>query len=89
MINKPSLFWGLNIRIPIIPPIKGRGFINEGSTLMMGGSWVERLRIGVGIRGLLEAPCRMPLVLRATKHAFFQGFQYYPPKGTLPRFGTL
>ena len=33
MINKPPAFKGLNIRIPIIIPIKGRGFINQGSTL--------------------------------------------------------
>ena len=33
MINKPPPFKGLNIRIPIITPIMGRGFINHGSTL--------------------------------------------------------
>ena len=33
MINKPPPFKGLNIRIPIIIPIKGRGFINQGSGL--------------------------------------------------------
>ena len=33
MINKPPPFKGLNIRIPIVIPIKGRGFINQGSTL--------------------------------------------------------
>ena len=33
MINKPPPFKGLNIRIPIIITIKGRGFINPGSTL--------------------------------------------------------
>ena len=32
MSNKPLSFKGLNIRIPIIIPIKGR-FINHGSTL--------------------------------------------------------
>ena len=35
MINKPTPFKGLNIRIPIIIPIKGRGFINQGSTLRL------------------------------------------------------
>ena len=30
MINKPPPFKGLNIRIPIIIPIKGSGFINQG-----------------------------------------------------------
>ena len=32
MINKPPPFKGLNIRIPSIIPILGRGFINHGST---------------------------------------------------------
>ena len=34
MINKPPPFQGLSIRIPIIIPIKGRGFINRGSGLI-------------------------------------------------------
>ena len=33
MINKPTPFKGLNIRIPIIIPIMERGFINHGPTL--------------------------------------------------------
>ena len=33
MINKPPPFKGLNIRIPVIILVKGRGFINQGSTL--------------------------------------------------------
>ena len=33
MIHKPPPFKGLNIRIPIIIPIKGKGLINHGSTL--------------------------------------------------------
>ena len=33
MIDKPPPPKGLNIRIPIIIPIKGRGFINQGSGL--------------------------------------------------------
>ena len=37
MINKPPPFKGLNIRIPIIISIKGRGFIDQGSTLLGGG----------------------------------------------------
>ena len=36
MINKPPPFTGLKIRIPIIIPIKGRGFINHGFRLMAG-----------------------------------------------------
>ena len=30
MINKPPLFKDLNIRIPVIIPIMGKGFINHG-----------------------------------------------------------
>ena len=33
MTNKPPPFKSLNIRIPTIFPIKGRGFINQGSGL--------------------------------------------------------
>ena len=32
MINKPPSFKGLNIRIPTIFPIRGRGLINHRST---------------------------------------------------------
>ena len=38
MINEPLPFKGLNIRIPIIIPIKGKGFIDPGSAL---GSFEE------------------------------------------------
>ena len=35
MINKSPPFKGLHImRIPVVIPIKGRGFINQGSTLV-------------------------------------------------------
>ena len=44
MIKKPLPFKGLNIRIRIIIPIKGRGFINHGS-----GLGVNR-----GVIGILE-----------------------------------
>ena len=33
MISKTPPFQGLNIRIPIIIPIRGRGFVNQGSGL--------------------------------------------------------
>ena len=36
MINKPPPFKGLDIMIPAIIPMKGRGFINHGS-----GLWVQ------------------------------------------------
>ena len=43
MINKPAAFKGLNIRIPSIIPIEGRGFINRGSGLGFGtGCFVLR-----------------------------------------------
>ena len=35
MSNNPPLFKGLDIRIPIIIPIKGRRFINQGSALLV------------------------------------------------------
>ena len=33
-MNKPLPFKGLNIRIPVITPIKGSGLIKQGSTLV-------------------------------------------------------
>ena len=33
MINKHTPFKGLYVRIPMIIPIKGRGFVNQGSGL--------------------------------------------------------
>ena len=53
MINKPPPFKGLNIRIPIIIPIKGRGFINHGSGLLSssrgwGMVW-DSLTIGISL----------------------------------------
>ena len=35
MMNKLPPFKGLNIRIPILIPIKGRGVINQGSGLVL------------------------------------------------------
>ena len=34
VVNTPAPFKGLNIRIPIIVPIEGRGVINQGSSLL-------------------------------------------------------
>ena len=34
MINKPPPFKGLNSRIPVIIPMKGRGFVNQGLGLV-------------------------------------------------------
>ena len=47
MINKPPPFKGLDISIPIIIPVKGRGFINHGSTL--------GFRVRIRYHGLHEA----------------------------------
>ena len=33
MINNPLPFKGLNVRIPIVIPIEGRGLVNHGTTL--------------------------------------------------------
>ena len=33
MINEPPPFKVLNIRIPILIPTEGKGFVNQGSTL--------------------------------------------------------
>ena len=49
MINKPPPFKGLNVRIPIIIPIKGRGFINHGSGLGLRG---VRVVVVPGFHGL-------------------------------------
>ena len=47
-------FKGLNIRIPIMIPIKGRGFLNQGSTLGFGfraaGPATSQVRVN-GSRG--------------------------------------
>ena len=47
MINEPPRFKGLNIRIPTIIPIQGRGFINQGSTLgdLPAQVWTRRSRV--------------------------------------------
>ena len=55
MINKLPPFEGLNIRIPIIIPVKGRGFINQGSGLPCLRLWILTFSgfgtWGVGICG--------------------------------------
>ena len=35
MIDKPLPYKGLTIRIPIIIPVKGRGFVNQGSGVIL------------------------------------------------------
>ena len=71
MINKPPPFKGLNMRMPIIIiiPIKGRGFINQGSTL----------------KGMcsFQGPCKVlpkPKTLNPRGHAFLKSLQldYHP-----------
>ena len=41
MIGEPPPWKGLNVRVPSIIPIKGRGFINQGSGLDMFGFQLE------------------------------------------------
>ena len=54
MINEPPPFKGLTIRIPIIIPIQGRGFINQGSTKNSSGfsqAARSKSRVDVAILG--------------------------------------
>ena len=43
MIKQKTPFEGFNIRIPMIIPIKGRGFITQGSTLDLGAYKIKFL----------------------------------------------
>ena len=45
MINKPPPFTGLNIRIPIIIPTKGEGFMNHGFTFTCLGFRVQEVAV--------------------------------------------
>ena len=45
MINKPHPFKGLNIRIPIVIPFNGTGFINQRSGLGTSLDWVTLGRV--------------------------------------------
>ena len=54
MMNKPPPFRGFNIRILIISPIKGRGFINHGSGLCILQTQVYSSRVwGLGFRACI------------------------------------
>ena len=46
LIHKPAPLKGLHIRMPIIVPVKGRGFIKQGSGLFeqCGVLWIYALR---------------------------------------------
>ena len=50
MIDEPPPFKDLNIRIPIIIPIKGMGFINHGSGLVFRHLGLGSLRFEPGSR---------------------------------------
>ena len=52
MVQKPPPFKGLNIRILIINPIKGRGFINHGSGLGVSRNMLAGLGGLGGVGGL-------------------------------------
>ena len=54
--NKSPPFKGLNVRIPIIIPIKGRGFMNQGSRL---GFRVKGYSVGVLASARREEPQKM------------------------------
>ena len=71
MIHKPPPFMGLNIRIPIIIPVRRTGFINQGSGLRVQslgfvqlqetqGSRFGLLEFGVWSSGLLSRPPEDP-----------------------------
>ena len=55
MINQPPPFHCLNIRIPIIIPIKGRGCINQGSGL----SKLSFAKLCLGCLEFREFRCRV------------------------------
>ena len=51
MMNKPPPFKDLNVGIPSITPIKGRGFILHGSTLTSSTNcwWTLKLTFSAGV----------------------------------------
>ena len=51
--NKPPPFRGLNIRITIKIPINGRGFINQGSTLVSKPGTL--LNLGVAQQNVMQS----------------------------------
>ena len=58
MINESSPFKGLNMRIPIIIPINGRGFIHSGSTLGCRGSGCKAVGLNLWGLGILRLRAR-------------------------------
>ena len=62
LINRPLRLGALNIRMPIIIPIKGRGFINQGSGVVEG--------LGGNLRRLVTLP--LPRSLAGSAHSFFK-----------------
>ena len=82
MINKPPPFKGLNMRIPVVIPIKGRVFLNQGS-----GVWV----ITVHFRFRYPAPTNVLWGLARVVHEVeFTGVQARPlsPVGACRSFRT-
>ena len=85
MINEPPPFKGLNIRIPIMIPIKGRGCINQGSWLACRERFAFKtlacLRSKVSSPGTSnkyeaeERPCSGTARIRLLD--FFHGFKLY------------
>ena len=70
MINKHPSFKDLKIRIPIIIPIKARGFINKGSTLQ-----VEVLPSSVDVEALERKAENLAEEREVTDFKAFGGFR--------------
>ena len=67
MINKPPPVKGLNIGIPIIIPIKGKGFINQGLHYIYLASWRDHKEMAwAPLRGAWPAFSRQNLLAQGT-----------------------
>ena len=51
LIDKPTLFKGLNVRIPIITPMKGKGVVNYGSELGFSSTGIWPVQVGAFLSG--------------------------------------
>ena len=78
MIDKPPPLKGLNIRIPVLIPIKGRGVINYGSTLYRvwgrtkNQQWNMKWKLGLH-RGLQARLSHVKVNLRYPIHVHLPG----------------
>ena len=69
MINKPPPFEGLDIRIPILIPIKGRGFMNQGSGLTTKPKLATRLDLNSMTTCRLTWPTSMYVCMSVSMYA--------------------